>query len=1249
MKGKLYYGFLFAAVILSLVGNGIPASLVLAPHDEVNSISCASCHADPLPETGRSAVCETCHGMERGAPLALTHANTVIHGNQPAPYEGLTFTCLDCHDPHFHYQLMNLPDVFLITGSINPGSIIDNGNNTSSFDYSSAIIKEGWRLPPHADNADWGAKSAAGRGLILVADKDNPDETFEIISADNSRITVNGTMNPALAGNAFGIIYGQHIKNTVIPDANGNAGPVPVRFFDQEGQNSFADGDTNHDGICEVCHTRTKHFRNDGTAPEIPEVPGDGIMEHTAGVNCTICHTHASGFGLGGGADCESCHEDWGAHPIHVQEQYGLKLACFECHDTNNYFYFISGVGSAPYDFTETDVCDSCHSPEGSYNGVISVGDSVGAKDNWNSGVYDAGFNLQTGKEKWCVGCHDDVPAVIRGVSAPNVAGDDVDYGFYLTGHGSSDNGAVACLECHDATATHIDGTARTYTAAADNYQIGYRLKSVDGQEPLMIPRTGGTTANQFRLCFSCHDSAPFLAVDNAETNFRKDVNDDCSPADPNNVNKHWYHLQSAGVFKNSWDSDWDGSQGDSWPSCPACHNVHGAKTRPGVVKAPAMIRTGELIGRTSALNLNYFINPCNGQTLSTTNELAGSTGGVFSGGGGRTIEENGVCTMCHNVYSPYWRTAQGVAVQGDPGSVNVFYIDASAGNDANDGLTEQSAWKTLAKANAVGFAAGEKVLFKRGERWREHLRIPSSGTVDKPIVFGAYGDGDPPIIDATSPTNGWTALGNNLYSLLWVVQNVSLLRPSVLVYGGEPMPPVYTLTFADLTVAPAPHNILLQAPWQTMIVTSADINDNTVSGTSVFDGWSTTNPVSALLGSIATNPPGAPPIDVTPKLVSLTEPGHWYWHDNTLYLYSEIPPDDMEVEVVSQVYAIDSNQQDYITIQDLAVRSGNSASLILQGTDHATLRNLIIRDTGMLYWGSGITVWNSSYNTISNNEVKSTLKNAILCTAWNGVSTRGNKIAGNYIHHTGGTGVVLDNQGASNNIIEHNSIGYANQLSYDSAGIHLGWSGTGNVIRFNEIFNGGTNYLKSAGIMADNNPGPTRISYNIIYGNTNGGIDLTGSGHEIYNNTLYKNNEAAWNVGEITFFPVGVGVSDCRVKNNIMVASDSKFLFKVNNWGTDSTLDHDIDYNVYIANAENPFLWGDNGVSDFGTWKQQSSQDAHSFTATNVLRDPVADFELTDNAPAIDAGIDVGLRLDFAGKSVPHNNKVDMGALEHY
>ena len=153
-------------------------------------------------------------------------------------------------------------------------------------------------------------------------------------------------------------------------------------------------------------------------------------------------------------------------------------------------------------------------------------------------------MNFQPGKEQWCVGCHDDVPSVINGVSAPNIAGDDIDYGYYKTGHGKYVSESITCLACHDPASEHVvDGVARTYSAAADNYQAGYRLKSVGGQAPLVIPRPATpVTADQFRQCFSCHDSAPFMNSDNTDTNFRADVDDICVALVPP-ANRHWDHL----------------------------------------------------------------------------------------------------------------------------------------------------------------------------------------------------------------------------------------------------------------------------------------------------------------------------------------------------------------------------------------------------------------------------------------------------------------------------------------------------------------------------------------------------------------------------------------------------------------------------------------------------------------------------------------------------------------------------------
>jgi hypothetical protein len=460
---------------------------------------------------------------------------------------------------------------------------------------------------------------------------------------------------------------------------------LDTTVFQQDPEHfAFADGNEPWNGICQTCHTQNHYHTNDDSADH----------SHFIDTPCTGCHLHEEGFMPSGGT-CGSCHGIYpdgtsfpntaGSHATHFDAVYGPYIQgsyCQDCHPPfdeekhmNGSIDFISGVdsnGNDVIELEETDVCDSCHSSGGTYDGVNDL--TIGAKGNWVEGVY-ADNALQTGKDKWCVGCHDNGDSSINegseinGVIAPNMAGDDIDYGYYKTGHGKHGNEqAITCLACHDPALTHVDGEARTYAAADDNYQAGYRLKLVDGEAPLEVPRPINVlTAEQFRLCFSCHDSTPFLNFDNTDTNFRSDVNDSCETLDPlllsDRVNKHNFHLWGRGGFP--WDSDWDGETRDSAQSCPACHNVHGPRLKdaPGITNAPAMIRTGELIGRESSLNLGYFTSECPDRILSPTNETLDSTGGVmkFYGPGSGTVTKNGVCAMCHNEYQRYWREAKDI------------------------------------------------------------------------------------------------------------------------------------------------------------------------------------------------------------------------------------------------------------------------------------------------------------------------------------------------------------------------------------------------------------------------------------------------------------------------------------------------------------------------------------------------------------------------------------------------------------
>jgi hypothetical protein len=322
----------------------------------------------------------------------------------------------------------------------------------------------------------------------------------------------------------------------------------------------YADGSGSR--ICEVCHTTTKYYRTDGTSPG-----GD----HHFGEDCSACHSHCGEFSHGGaGTGCIGCHgHDSGyeyapgqqsagagtfeSHSTHTEhggdDLRGPLLDCGACHDTAHLPYFKSGTdsnGDGDYDLSETDVCDTCHSPAGAYNGVNDP--LIGAKANWHDGAYqqDGGQDLKPGQENWCAGCHDDGRSVCEGVSAPNVMGDNATYGYNITGH------KITCSACHNVTNSHIDGDSRTYSHDSNplnpndphNYQNGYRLK-YSMIVPLGVGPQGGFAADRFALCFTCHNYDQIMGGNTPYmTNFQDD-----------GVNRHRSHL-SAG--RTSWDSDWD-------------------------------------------------------------------------------------------------------------------------------------------------------------------------------------------------------------------------------------------------------------------------------------------------------------------------------------------------------------------------------------------------------------------------------------------------------------------------------------------------------------------------------------------------------------------------------------------------------------------------------------------------------------------------------------------------------------------
>lgn len=254
--------------------------------------------------------------------------------------------------------------------------------------------------------------------------------------------------------------------------------------------------------------------------------------------------------------------------------------------------------------------------------------------------------------------------------SAPNISGDDVNFGFYVSGHGKNSENPTECLDCHDSSKPHIDGVHRTYRAGGPTtYSDSYRLRDIDGRPAMNIPRplypvNTNPLINwtDFALCFGCHNRFEVLSQNSSvvgKTNF---WNDDSSPKNSHNI-----HL---GIYSNHFDSDWDGVA-DSSESCIACHNVHGSPNQ-------AMIRHGELIScegadKVPALNFAYLVGTAPG-TRDTSAVLGPSIGGNM-GYPSASLSQNHVCAACHNAISYYRTPYLGPRVlnpQANPGTVDI-------------------------------------------------------------------------------------------------------------------------------------------------------------------------------------------------------------------------------------------------------------------------------------------------------------------------------------------------------------------------------------------------------------------------------------------------------------------------------------------------------------------------------------------------------------------------------------------------
>jgi len=89
----------------------------------------------------------------------------------------------------------------------------------------------------------------------------------------------------------------------------------------------------------------------------------------------------------------------------------------------------------------------------------------------------------------------------------------------------------------------------------------------------------------------------------------------------------------------------------------------------------------------------------------------------------------------------------------------STYYIDGCKGTDKDNGMSKETAWKTISRVNDGDLSTGDDVRFKRGCEYSDApLKLDWSGTPQNRVIIGTYGAGEKPYFayPGHAPVRSW-------------------------------------------------------------------------------------------------------------------------------------------------------------------------------------------------------------------------------------------------------------------------------------------------------------------------------------------------------------------------------------------------------------------------------------------------------------------------------------------------------------
>lgn len=566
-------------------------------------------------------------------------------------------------------------------------------------------------------------------------------------------------------------------------------------------------------------------------------------------------------------------------------------------------------------------------------------------------------------------------------------------------------------------------------------------------------------------------------------------------------------------------------------------------------------------------------------------------------------------------------------------------YYVKTGGDDEAAGTSDETAWATITKVNAVWaagvFAPGDSILFKRGDTFYGALAITEGGTSGSYITVGAYGTGDDPVITGLQTLTTWTDEGDGIYS------------KSITITGAH----VLTVLIDDTmrNMGKYPNN----DEWNVIQSASGDtkIHDDNLQGfdftggkvvirksnhyqIDVFTITAHSNDTITYSGGSVSATAGWG-YYIEKDLGTLDTYGEWYYSSSAgkIYVYfgTELPGDHtIEVAHIGDLVTFTTYKRylnfenihfkgcnddifyghlnNYVTVKNCTLEYGYNGVYQITCTnwtiDSCTIRNVY----GYGIRGSGFS---NHYMTVTNNTIENI---GIYPGLTNESRYRGpgmflgqgdNHLAEyNTINRTGFNGITFT---GDNTIIRYNWTDSTNINTDDGGGIYYGGGASyvDMIVRKNIVTNpqlalggmkAGTPNM-TRGIYMDYNTSQITIDSNTVYNVPQHGIFIfADSAITVDNNLVY---DALYCMSMDNYLTTVN--EDITLTNNTFIAKTStQYAFRNDSESDDFTEQGTFDYNLYARPIDDnltiyPSYPGYYVPKTLAEWQTFSGQDAHS------------------------------------------------------